>query len=148
MRAAIAMCVVTAWLVGAAAAEAAFPGRNGRLAVVVGSAEPMRSRVLVVQAGGSRERQVAVGAETVHWSADGASLVLGLPCTRLGCGGNAGGPTGPGVLRIAIHQGRNRQEGHQGPKVETGRRLMRDQIEKLTANQAGYQLGQHERVLG
>jgi len=94
------MCAVTAWLVGAGAAQAAFPGRNGRLAVVVGSAEPTRSRVLVVPADGSRGRQVAVGAETVHWSADGASLVLGLPCTEIGCGGNDGGPAGPGVLRV------------------------------------------------
>src|SRR5919197_156021 len=98
---------------GACPAQAAFPGRNGRLAVVVGACDGAPGRVLLVSPDGSRPRQVAAGAVSVQWSAGGDSLVLGLSCVKSGCNDNVGGPSGPGALRIV-----NTLTGH-SRRIET-----------------------------
>jgi hypothetical protein len=157
------LAVAGAAAVGLAAcpAHAAFPGRNGRLAVVVSAGEPASLRVLAVFPDGSRRRQLAAGAESVHWSADGDSLVLGLPCVKSGCNDNAGGPSGPGVLRILnVRTGRSRRvvtssaaefQGPQAPSWTRGGRLVWSQHVPVEGGSADVVLadsrGRRQRIL-
>jgi hypothetical protein len=82
-------------------ADATFPGRNGRLAAVVGPPGSPASRLVTTRPDGSHQRLLqVVNSSSVQWSPDGRSLVLDVPCRRRGCNGNEGGPAGPGVLLI------------------------------------------------
>ncbi|WP_028066434.1 WD40 repeat domain-containing protein [Solirubrobacter soli] len=109
--AAVAMLVATT-----GASDAAFTGRNGRLAAVVGD-----GRVLLVSQDGMRVRQVAAGVTSAHWSADGNRVVLGLPCVREGCNGNEGAPSGPGVLRVLnVRSGTSKRVRTSSPRMFQG----------------------------
>jgi hypothetical protein len=81
-------------------ARAAFPGANGRLAVLVRLGDGNSTQLLTVAADGTRPRKLTSRATSVHWSADGRRMVVGLPCVRSGCGDNVGGPAGPAALEI------------------------------------------------
>jgi Tol biopolymer transport system component len=110
--------VAVGLVVGVATAEAAFPGRNGRLALVVRDGQRGQTRVLVVAPDGSRARQLTAGAVSVHWSATGDALVLGLPCVKSGCNDNVGAPSGPGALRLVnVRTGESRRITTSSPAV-------------------------------
>jgi hypothetical protein len=115
-------------------ARAAFPGTNGRLAVVVRAGDATGGRLVTVAVDGTQTRVLARRATSVHWSADGRRLAVGLPCVRSGCGDNVGGPAGPAALQVIeadsgrsvrIHTGRSLAfEGPIAPAWTPGGRLL------------------------
>jgi Tol biopolymer transport system component len=92
---------VATMAIAASPADAAFPGRNGRLAVVVESNGNSVARLITMRPDGSHRRGLrSTGSSSALWSPDGRSIVLPAPCPRRGCEGNEGGATAPGVLLI------------------------------------------------
>jgi hypothetical protein len=86
--------------------DAAFPGRNGRLAAVIESNRASSAHLFTMRADGSRRLRLnTTRSLSAVWSPDGRWIVLEARCPPRGCDGEVASQTRPWILLVDASTG-------------------------------------------